>query len=342
MLSLVTGGAGFFGSHLIEALLTRGEDVRVLDLANLDLPHLAQRVEVIHGDIRDPAAVAKACDGVDVVYHTASLVPLSKAGRGFADVNVQGTKCLLEMAAAAKVKKLVHLSSSSVYGIPQTLPITEEHDIRPLGQYGWAKYQAEQLFDEHRRQGLEVTIIRPRTIVGPRRLGIFHILFDWIKRGSRVWILGPGSERLQLLSARDLTNACILAAQRGGQTVYNIGAAEYGTLRSDLQALIDYAGSASRLTSLPPGLARLALRLLDKLNLSPLVDWHYQTIDKPFYFSLDKAQRQLGWRPQDANRDMLIESYDWFLKNSQQLEGAVGTTHRLAPDQGWLKFFRRL
>jgi nucleoside-diphosphate-sugar epimerase len=232
----------------------------------------------------------------------------------------------------------VYLSSSAVYGVPQELPLAEDSEARPLGKYGRAKYLAEKVCDKFRQQGLSATIIRPRTVVGPRRLGIFHVLYKWIARGKRVWLLGRGDNKLQLVSARDLAEACILAAERGGDSVYNIGATEYGTLRDDLQALIDHAGTGARLTALPAGPARLALRMLDRMNLSPLVDWHYLTVDKPFYFNLEKAQRELGWQPQDSNVNMLIESYQWFLTNRSDIEGRAGTTHRLPPQPGLLRF----
>lgn len=341
-MSLVTGGGGFVGSHVVEALVARGQRVRVLDIADLELPEVAERVEYVRGDIRDPAVVGRACEGVEVVYHTVALVPLAKAGRAFDEVNVGGTKTLLDAALRARVRKVVHVSSSAVYGIPDELPLTEESKIRPLGRYGKAKYAAERLYGEYRQRGLRATVIRPRTVVGARRLGIFHMLFDWIARGKRVWLLGRGSNKLQLISARDLAEACILASEYGKDTVYNVGSSEYGALRDDLQALIDHAGTGARLISVPPSVARLLLRILDRVHLSPLVDWHYLTVDKPFYFTLEKARRELGWQPRDSNVDMLKEAYQWFLLNRGNIERRVGTTHRLALEQGVLKVLRWL
>ena len=339
---LVTGGAGFLGSHLVEALVGRRQPTRVLDVEDLGLPEMEHAVEMVRGDLRDPAVVATACAGVEVIYHAAAMVPLSKAGRNFASVNVEGTRTLYEAALRAGVRKVVEISSSAVYGIPATLPVTERTELRPLGRYGQAKYEAEQLCEPYRRRGLRITIIRPRTIVGQRRLGIFHILYDWIRRGKRVYLMGGGKNRLQLLSARDAVAGCLLAAERGGNTDYNLGSAEFGTLREDLQRLIDYAETGARLVPVPAAPARWALRLLDCLNWSPLTDWHYRTLDQSFYLDITKAERELGWQPQDGNVGMLITSYQWYLDHRRQVDQAVGTRHRLAPKQGFLTMLRWL
>ena len=251
---LVTGGSGYFGTVLTQQALASGKKVRILDRNPPAAPTL---VEYVEGDIRDRAAVRGACDGVDVVLHNVAQVPLARDRELFWSVNVVGTANLLVAARDAKVAKVVHTSSSAIFGIPEHNPVTEETPGRPLESYGRAKLQAELLCREAVDGGLDVTIVRPRTILGHGRLGIMAVLFEFVADGAPVFVIGSGDNRYQLVHANDLADACLRAAHRAGPTVYNIGAGEFGTMRETLEALVDHAGTGSRVRSLP---ARAAQR----------------------------------------------------------------------------------
>jgi nucleoside-diphosphate-sugar epimerase len=185
-------------------------------------------------------------------------------------------------------------------------------------------------------------IVRPKTFIGPERLGVFEILFDWIREGRRIYILGDGSNRYQLLAVEDLVDAIVRAAERevDGE-VFNVGATEFGTVRSDLQALIAHAGTRSRLRSLPVRPAELALRALELARVSPLVQWHYMTASRDSYVDVSKAQRLLGWDATKSNVDTLIENYDWYVANRDSLKGA-GVTHRVPWNQQALRLLKRI
>ena len=137
-----------------------------------------------------------------------------------------------------------------MYGVPVKHPIEETDPLVGVGHYGESKIDAEALF---RVAGVESTIIRPKTFIGPERLGVFEILFDWIREGRRIPILGDGSNRYQLLAVEDLVDAIVRAstAPEAAGEALNVGATEFGTVRSDLQALIDHAGSGARLRPVP-------------------------------------------------------------------------------------------
>ena len=237
---------------------------------------------------------------------------------------------------------MIYLSTSAVYGIPKELPLTESSPFNPLGQYGRAKLEAELVCREYRDRGLNVVIIRPRTIVGKGRLGIFQILFDWIRRGKPALIIGSGRNLFQLLSSGDLVEACALAVGKGGNEDFNIGAEEYSTVRSDLEQLTRHADTGSRVRSLNATLAKTALMVLDKLRLAPLVDWHYRTADKPFYFDTAKASSVLGWHAKDGNNEMLHEAYDWYIANYKEYDRLYGVTHRGAIRQRLLRVLRSM
>ncbi|MGH2405162.1 MAG: NAD-dependent epimerase/dehydratase family protein [bacterium] len=312
MRCLVTGGSGFFGTALVHRLLDAGASVRTLDLLPLPDPAITSRVESVEGDIRDQAAVERAVVGMDVVYHAAALVPITRAGRLFWAVNVDGTTAVLEAAHRHSVGHVVHISSSAVYGIPARAMIDEAGPRVPLGPYAHSKLESERVCEVYRGRGLAITILRPCTIIGPRRMGILELLFDWIHRGRPVYILGSGDNCYQLVSTRDMAEACVLAGTRGAGGEFNVGAGEFGTLREDLEALIHHAGTGSRIVSVPPALARPVLKVLDRLRLSPFVEWHYHTIDRDFSIDISKARAELGWRPVDSNAAMLCQAYDWY------------------------------
>ena len=173
--------------------------------------------------------------GANLVFHLAAAVPLTRAVRTFRDINIGGTRNVPDAAVKHKISRVVHISTSAVYGIPRELPINENSPFNPLGQYGRAKLQAEVICREYRDRGFDVVIIRPRTIIGPSRLGIFQILFDWIRRGRAVPIIGSGDNLLQLVSSADLVKACMLSARKGGNEDFNIGTDQYSTVRTDLE-----------------------------------------------------------------------------------------------------------
>ncbi|MBA4371160.1 MAG: epimerase [Coriobacteriaceae bacterium] len=342
VLNLVTGGSGFLGTHLARRLLARGEGVRVLDPAE-PASDLRGRVEWVAGSVLDPGVLAEACRSRGIVFHTAALVPLAKAGRRFDDVNVRGTRNVADVCVAAGIRRLVHVSSSAVYDPAVTaMPITEQSPLRPVGRYGRSKRAAELEVVWAGERGLEWAIVRPRTIVDEGRGGIFQILFDWVLAGRSVYTIGDGSNAFQLVSASDLAEACCAAAvlpEAAGET-FNVGAEEFGMLDELMRDLVRHAGTGSRVVHLNAPLARAALGLLDAVCLSPLADWHYKTMDKPFWFSNAKARRVLGWAPKDSNRVMMVRAFEWYVRHRDEIDSQAGTTHRTSPPQGILRLLR--
>ncbi|HSB37701.1 MAG TPA: NAD-dependent epimerase/dehydratase family protein, partial [Gaiellaceae bacterium] len=298
----ITGGAGFLGLHLARRLLADGHEVRTLDLAPLDDAELEAEAEELRGDVRDPRDTARLVDGADVLVHAAAALPIQASRESIRSVNVEGAATTLAAALEAGVGRAVLISSTAVYGVPKHHPIAEDAPLVGVGHYGASKIDAEHVAGEAARRGLEVVILRPKTFVGPERLGVFEILFDWIREGRRIPILGDGSNRYQLLAVEDLVEATVAAAAAdvAGET-FNVGATEFGTVRSDLEGLIAHAGSGSRLRPVPARPAEIALRALELARLSPLAEWHYRTAHKDSFVSIEKAERLLGWEPRLSN-----------------------------------------
>ena len=342
MLVAISGGAGFLGLHLARRLVAGGHEVRTLDLAPLDDAALEGRVEELRGDVRRTADARRLVAGADVLVHAAAALPIQVSRAAIRSVNVEGAAVTLAAAAEAGVGRVVLISSTAVYGVPERHPIHEDDPLVGVGHYGESKIEAERLCEAFARRGLETVIVRPKTFVGPERLGVFEILFDWIREGRRIPILGDGSNRYQLLAVEDLVDAAVrcLDAPVAGEAL-NVGAGTFGTVREDLEGLIEHAGSGSRLRPVPARPAEVVLRGLELAHLSPLAEWHYRTAHKDSFVSIDKARDLLGWEPRLSNVETLCATYDWYLDHRAELRDA-GLTHRVPWDQRALGLLRRV
>jgi nucleoside-diphosphate-sugar epimerase len=340
---LVTGGAGFLGINLIRYLLERDYQVTSIDFAEFRYPDVQDQVRIILGDIRDQTAVARAMDGADAVVHCAAALPLYSP-EDIYTTDVVGTRNILNAARDAGIDRVVHISSTAVYGIPDHHPLYEDDRLEGVGPYGQAKVQAEMVALEARAKGQIVPILRPKSFVGPERLGVFALLYDWALDGRNFPMIGRGNNRYQLLDVEDLCEAILLCLTLPATVVndtFNIGAAEFDTMKSDYQAVLDAAGHGKRIIGFPALPAILGLRVLEKLGISPLYKWVYETASKDSFVSIDKAQQQLGWTPQYSNRDALLRNFEWYKANQRSFATSSGISHRVPWKQGALGVLKR-
>lgn len=335
---LITGGAGFLGINLARHLLKRGHQVTSLDLLDFDYPE-RPRISEVKGDIRRRADVDRAMQGVDIVVHTAAALPLYSA-EDIHSTDIEGTRTVLESARAAKVQRFIHISSTAVYGIPDHHPLLEDDKLDGVGPYGIAKIAAEELCVEARRGGMCVPIIRPKSFVGPERLGVFALFYDWAREGKGFPMLGSGKNRYQLLDVEDLCDAIYLCATvdaAKANDTFNIGAKDFTTMGEDFQAVLDYAGFGKKVVPMPAMPLIWTLRGLEKLKLSPLYKWVYETASTDSFVSIEKAEKVLGYAPRFSNQDAMIRNYQWYLDNLKRFEKSSGVTHRVPWKQGILR-----
>lgn len=335
---LITGGAGFLGINLVRFLLEHGHEVVTLDIEDFDYPE-RDKIHEITGDIRDRAMVDKAMEGIDIVVHTAAALPLYPPEEIYS-TDIEGTRNVLDSALEHKVQRFIHISSTAVYGIPDHHPLIEEDQRHGVGPYGEAKVAAEDICFEYREKGLIVPVIRPKSFIGPERLGVFALFYDWAKDGHGFPMLGSGDNRYQLLDVEDLCNAIYLCATLDEEKVndtFNIGAKDFTTMKEDYQAVLDYAGFGKKITGLPAEPAIWLLRFLEALNLSPLYKWVYETASKDSFVSIEKAEKQLGYTPKFSNKDALLRNYQWYIDNLAKFEKSSGVSHRVPWSQGILK-----
>lgn len=332
---LITGGAGFLGINLVRHLLERDHEVTSLDLLDFDYPERS-RIREVRGDIRDAAVVDAAMKGQDFVVHTAAALPLYTPEEIYT-TDVIGTRVVMSAARRHGVERAVHISSTAVYGIPDHHPLSEDDRLDGVGPYGQAKIQAELVCLEERGRGLVVPIIRPKSFIGPERLGVFALLYDWALDGKGFPMIGSGKNRYQLLDVADLCEAIYLCLTKEASVVndtFNIGAKDFTTMGEDYQAVLDAVGKGKKIVPFPAAPAVLALRALEAMGVSPLYKWVYETASKDSFVSIEKAERVLGFTPRYSNKDALVRNLEWYQAHRSEFESRSGVTHRVPWKQG--------
>lgn len=335
----ITGGSGFLGINLVRHLLNKGHDVVTYDLLPFDYPE-KDRITSIIGDIRDFSFLKESMKGVDIVVHTAAALPLYSA-EDIRTTDIDGTRNVCQAALDNRVSRMIHISSTAVYGIPDHHPLFETDKLDGVGEYGKAKIAAEQICKDFRSQGLVIPILRPKSFIGPERLGVFALFYDWAADGHGFPMIGSGKNRYQLMDVEDFCEGIYLSATGEVEKVndvFNFGAKEFTTMKEDYQSVLDRAGFGKKISGFPATPMIWTLRLLELLHISPLYKWVYETASKDSFVSIEKAQKQLGYMPQYSNKDALVRNYEWYLAHREDFKGQSGVSHRVPWKQGILGF----
>lgn len=341
---LVTGGAGFLGINLLRYLHAHGYAVTSLDIAPFGYPDMEPHVRVVQGDIRVREDVDRALEGCRFVVHCAAALPLYPP-EDIHTTDVVGTRIMLEHAQRLGVERFVHISSTAVYGIPDHHPLKEDDRLHGVGPYGIAKVAAEGVAAEFRAGEMVVSVLRPKSFIGPERLGVFALLYDWALDKRNFPMIGNGRNRYQLLDVEDLCEAilrCLTLPADAVNDTFNIGAKEFLTMREDYQVVLDRAGHGKRIVGFPAAPAIWGLRVLEALGISPLYKWVYETASKDSFVSIDKAERQLQFTPKFSNRDALLRNFEWYIAHRDQFAEASGVSHRVPWKQGAIGLLKKL
>ncbi len=333
----ITGGSGFLGINMVRYLLERGHEVVSYDLLPFDYPE-QNKIKWIIGDIRNKPFLKESMKGSDIVIHCAAALPLYSA-EDIRTTDIDGTRNVCESAKENGIKRMIHISSTAVYGIPDHHPLFETDKLDGVGEYGKAKIEAENICEGFRKESVTIPILRPKSFIGPERLGVFALFYDWACTGHGFPMIGNGKNRYQLMDVEDFCSGIYLCSTLEDSKVndtFNFGAKEFTTMREDYQAVLDKAGFGKKISGFPATPMIWTLRLLELLNLSPLYKWVYETASKDSFVSIDKAQNILGWNPKFSNKDALVRNYEWYLKNKDNFKGESGVNHRVPWKQGIL------
>lgn len=338
---LVTGGTGFTGSHLIDALRKDGQPVRALVRStSRAAAMLPASVELVEGDITDAAAVARAMEGVDTVYHLAAAFREAKHRPGhYRRVNVDGTRLLLEAAVERGVRRFVHCSTVGVLSHVENPPADETTPPRPGDVYQATKYEAEELaLAFHRRYGLPVAVARPTPIYGPgddRLLKMFRMVAH-----RRFVLLGRGEVYFHMVHVRDLVDGLRLMADhpRAVGEVFILGGDGYLKLRSILNLVAEAVEAPPPRLRLPVGPFLAAAAVCEQLCTPfgiepPLHRRRVKFFTNSRAFSIEKAKRMLGYRPRIDLRNGITETAVWYAARGLLGPGRVVWNRRVIHDR---------
>ncbi|HEY2579357.1 MAG TPA: NAD-dependent epimerase/dehydratase family protein [Streptosporangiaceae bacterium] len=318
---VVTGSSGMLGGNLADYLVRCGYQVTGVDLRP---PPGQPGWPFLVGDIRDLPAMTSVLAGADAVVHCAGALPSYPADQ-IRDVIVGGTRNVLEASRRAGAQRVVHISSTAVYGLPALVPTPEEYPRRPVDTYGRAKAAAEETAEEFRARGLCVPIVRPKTFLGAGRMGLFAMLFEWAEEGRNFPVLGRGDARIQMLAIEDLITVVEMVLRVPpdvASDTYNVAAAEFGTIRADFQAVLDAAGHGKRVVSVPARPALTVLKLLERMRLSPVYGRLLHKLLADSYVDTSKARQRLGFEPRLSNRDAIVGAYRWWQQSHAGLSAS--------------------
>lgn len=300
---VVTGGAGFIGSHIVDALIAKGSGVMVFDdLSSGKRGSLAIGVPLIVGDVRDAPAVTTALPlSTDTVFHLAAQIDVRRAVEDPAadmQVNVGGTINALQGCIKAGVRRFVMSSTGgALYGEPVVCPATEETTIQPLSPYGVSKYCTEQYVGYfHRTYGLQTVILRYANVYGPRQdpngeAGVVGIFARRILLGQPCIVYGDGEQTRDFVFVDDVVQANMLAMQ-GTLGTYNIGTG-MGTSLNELLAAFEHVVGHPVVREHAPARTGEVRRIA---------------------LNADKARHELGWKPSVSLKDGLDQTLTWVSK----------------------------
>lgn len=345
---LITGGAGFVGSHLVEYLLKK-TDATLVVFSHIDAPvEDHERVVYYRGNIssaEDVTGVFEKYGPFEVVYHLASSMPnKAVSDEVLWQTNVTGMEHIAAASSHHGVRSFIFTSSNVTYGIPAALPTTEDTPLSPLEIYGKSKAAAEQILEKYRGK-MHIQIIRCPVITGVGRLGLQAILYEFISEDKNVYVLGQGANTYQFVDVDDVCSALYAASSIEGFDVYNIGADEPLPLRELYRRVIEFAGSTSKIVSLPLKPALFLLAVLDRINMSPLGVYQYTMMGRSLYTDTTKIKSKLGWQPKKTNTDTFIENYVWYKANKGTFVGIGSNTasdNRSLPRMGILKLLKMI
>lgn len=340
---LVTGGAGFFGDVLKRRLLDDGFDCVSIDLQPDPMVH--PRLRSIQGDLRDARLLDEAFSRhrFDAVLHCAAMLAHAVKDRDLLwTSNVDATALLAECTARHHVPKLVFISSNCLWARGFGRPVREDDQPEPVEIYGRSKWEAERILQRHDGD-FDSVILRSPTIVDSGRLGLLAILFDFIREGRRVWVVGKGDNRYQFVYAQDLASACLLALGHSGSACYNVGSDDVKPLRQVYEHVIREAGTDARVKSLPHRPVLAAMRVAGALKLSPLGPYHWRMIAEDFIFDTSKIKAELSWKPSLTNEEMLAEAYCAYARDFDEIHSRSDVSaHRQPAQMGVIRLLKWL
>jgi len=337
----LSGGSGFFGGILKRTLLDRG--FRVVNFDLIADPDRHPNLVSVQGDLRNAKLVEQtfAQHPFTAAFHIAAMLA---HGSHVDDnliwtSNVEGTRNIADACRTHGVKKLIFTSTNCLWARNLGRPVREDDPPEPIEVYGRSKAAAEKVLAEY--ADLQVVIIRCPTIIDEGRLGLLSILFEFIREGRKVWVVGSGDNHYQFIYAADLADACILALHYNQSNLFHIGSNNVTSLRQVYEGVIAQAGTRARVASLPKAPTLAAMKIAHQLKISPLGPYHYKMIAEDFTFDTSRIQRELHWQPTLTNQQMLLRAYEYYVRNKADIDARTDVSaHNKASDMGVIRLLK--
>ena len=337
----ITGGAGFFGEILKKEFVKKGYLCVSIDLEKDYYNH--DNFVSIQGDIRNIELLNEICSSHDfiAIFHCAAILGHDAKDKDFLwTSNVDGTQNIVEIARKYSIPKIIFTSSNCLWGENLNRPVIENDTPHPVEIYGESKLEAEKILLKN-KDHVDSVIFRCPTIIDEGRLGLLAILFEFIKEGRKVWVVGKGDNLYQFIYAKDLVNAFKLALNFNGTEVFNIGSDNVVGLRDAYNYVIKKSGTKAKVASLPEKLSKFGMKLAYKLNISPLGPYHYKMINESFIFDTTKIKNILKWMPTLTNEEMLYKSYKYFEDNFDEIKNRKDVSaHKQVSKMGIIRFLK--
>lgn len=337
----ITGGAGFLGTIVLEMLLAKGYQCVSMDLHPHSIEHPA--LTTIQGDISYYEQLLPIFEQhqFSAIIHCAALLAHGSIDKNkLWDANVVATEHIAALAVKYHIKKIIFTSSNCLWAENLHRMITEEDFPRPIELYGKSKLAAEKILMAYQDK-IQIIIFRCPTIIDAGRMGLLAILFEFIKEGRKVYVVGKGDNQYQFIYAQDLANAIFMSLSYNKSNIFNIGSDNVKSLYDVFAYVIKKAGTGARMASLPKSLTLNMMKLAYLLGLSPLGPYHYKMIAEDFIFDTKKIKKELGWQPTLTNEEMLWQGYQYYLTNSERLSSAQSVSaHKKPAKMGMIRLLK--
>lgn len=338
---LITGSSGFLGT-----ILTRELDKMKHDLVLVDnmLPNISQvDNRFIQCDLSRPESVQKLADNgpYDAIFHLASQIDFHVGSQSdLYSNNVATAEVVAELAVQTSCKKVVFTSSNAIFlGYPGDRAIIQSDPPKPIDEYGRSKVKSEEIF-AGKAESFDSIIFRCPNILDAGRVGMLSIFFDFVLEGRRCWLIGKGDSRHQCIYSGDLIDAMLKSLEIDGSHTFNIGSDNVPTISGMYEAVIAHAGTSARVGHLPAFPAIPALKLLNRLHLSPIGPYQFRMLTADFYYDCSHLKTTLSWAPTLDNGEMLCRAFDYYRENKDSLDSTKSANSGRA-SQGIIGILRR-
>lgn len=321
---LVTGGTGFIGSHLVEALAAKGREVRCLVRRNSDIKHLEKlNVEIVYGDLVDKSSLKEAVEGVDIIYHLAAILSYKHEPREkYELVNLHGTKNLLDLCAKKEIQRFIYFSSIGVVG-PTNAPIllNEKTPCRPISPYGISKNKAERLVLEYfTKYRLPVVVIRPSKVYGPGDMSELLKLYQLIQKKLFRFVGDMKNRKRSFCFIDNLTEVSLVAEEKECSVgeIYFIADERPYTLEEFVGAVAKAENVKLPKINIPLWIGKLAVfsfTALSKIScLHPIFSWDAlkRAVAENEICDISKAKRELNYAPKFSLKEAMPPTINWY------------------------------